>query len=639
MANDNVKIIINEVDETTPRGSGVSSDVAYIPGLAIDTMEGVEVYVLDEFGNKVPKYYTDENGKKLRATDADGNYIYVTKAWEPVKNTPKLCTTIEEFESYFGDRPYPITQVDIDHCKFNTGYKDGDYDKSYVYAKELLNAGMSVIYENIVAESSLKNIGDFNYIFSQNDQLTSGLKPLVDNGDNTFTYTTHLTEDVETYNITLCFVNNVNLPSSGSAKFIIDRPENMPDLAITTTDPVVVGEKYKDIFNFGVDTETNNCYINWKNASKDDFKFVTFDFVLNVSYVGKEYGDTYNIGINLVNNDDYLVNSDSQVISASKIQNFYNGLKTALNRIEDKSEYSVKYITSGGYPTFFGDPLKPEKDGYADLLINTAENRGDAVAIIDHVDDASAPLNRVSELSMYSRVNLHFANCANGEFGTAFTPWGRYSCVTVPEIDKSLQLMPPSFGYLLAVAKAIKTSPNHLAMAGVSRGIVPNLKSLNVDNILTNAIAEDYQPKYGKEGNSVSLNAITNIKPYGLTIWGNRTLKKVDERGTVALNFLNIRNMVSDIKKVSYSTAKKLMFEQDSDTLWLKFKSGISPLLDQLKSGNGISDYKIIRGKTKYNGQALTRGEIAAVIKIFPMYAVEYFEITVVMADNDVTIS
>ena len=134
------------------------------------------------------------------------------------------------------------------------------------------------------------------------------------------------------------------------------------------------------------------------------------------------------------------------------------------------------------------------------------------------------------------------------------------------------------------------------------------------------------------------INAITNVKPYGLAIWGNRTLEPVAEKGTTALNFLNTRNMVSDIKKLAYSTAKSLMFEQDSDTLWLNFKSGVSPLLDQLKSGHGISNYKIIKGTTKYNGQALTRGEMAAVIKIYPLYAIEYFEITVVIADEDVSV-
>ena len=58
MANDNVKIIIQEVNETTPKGSGTSSDVAYVPGLAVDA-----------------------------ATS---------------KNVPVLCSTISDFESYFG---------------------------------------------------------------------------------------------------------------------------------------------------------------------------------------------------------------------------------------------------------------------------------------------------------------------------------------------------------------------------------------------------------------------------------------------------------------------------------------------------------------------------------------------------------
>ena len=97
--------------------------------------------------------------------------------------------------------------------------------------------------------------------------------------------------------------------------------------------------------------------------------------------------------------------------------------------------------------------------------------------------------------------------------------------------------------------------------------------------------------------------------------------------------------MTSDIKKVAYDTAKKLMFEQDSEILWTRFKAGVSGLLDQLKSGYGISDYKVIRTATKYKGEALTRGELAATIKIFPISAIEYFEITVVLADEDVQVS
>lgn len=80
------------------------------------------------------------------------------------------------------------------------------------------------------------------------------------------------------------------------------------------------------------------------------------------------------------------------------------------------------------------------------------------------------------------------------------------------------------------------------------------------------------------------------------------------------------------------------MFEQNSDSLWVRFKAGVSPLLDQLKSGNGLSNYKIIKGTTHYDGTQLARNELAAVIRIYPMYAVEYFEITVVVTDEDVAV-
>ena len=81
------------------------------------------------------------------------------------------------------------------------------------------------------------------------------------------------------------------------------------------------------------------------------------------------------------------------------------------------------------------------------------------------------------------------------------------------------------------------------------------------------------------------------------------------------------------------------MFEQDSDTLWTTFVSRVSPLLNRLKGGFGISDYKLIKGTTKYNGDPLTRGEVSVVIRIVPIYAVEYFEITVTITDDDVTVS
>lgn len=580
MANDNVKIIIQEVNETTPKGSGTSSDVAYVPGLAVEA-----------------------------ATS---------------KNMPVLCSTISEFESYFGREPYVMTSEDI-RTQIEHTYQVGDYDKSYLYAKELINAGMSVIYENITSTTELKNIAIINNIPG------AAGEHLVDNKDNTFTYSvTAKPDQTERYDFKFKLSGK---PAYGAVTVLFD----LPDVDGITVAPSNITHDHAtfgtddDVFEIDHATRT----ISWSGINQTDLDYTTFSFYVDINCDLDRAN--YTFGANIVNGRNVRPGA---VVSGSKIEYLYSQLNDRLNNIEDKNEYSVKYITSGGYPTFIEITQDDGSKAYslADAMIDCAMQRGDAVAIIDPIDDPEDPLRYNDADSVYYKANVWFGSGANNSFGAMFIPWGTYTCVTVTDINKMSQLMPPSFGYLMCVATAIKTSPNWLAMAGVTRGIVPNLKALHTNAILSNVIAEDYQPKYGSDNNKVSINAITNVKPYGLAIWGNRTLEPVAEKGTTALNFLNTRNMVSDIKKLAYSTAKSLMFEQDSDTLWLNFKSGVSPLLDQLKSGHGISNYKIIKGTTKYNGQALTRGEMAAVIKIYPLYAIEYFEITVVIADEDVSV-
>lgn len=523
MANENVKITIQEVNTTTPLGSGTSTDVVYVPGLVI----------------------------------ADGDGFVSTK------NKPVLCTDLATFEHHFGKEPYELT--DADKTDEYEDFEDVKYDLSYIYAKELINAGLSVYYEAIVNEGVVADNATTLEAYTAAQAAYEAAELAVDNAKAAH-------EDA--YN--------------EYASYDGDDEETISALAVT-------------LANTDIDLH-----------EKEDL-LATKETELNAAE--QEYNEA--------------------VASVSKLAYFYEVLPQRLKNIEDKGEYSIKYITSGGYPTY-RNITDSTDNTLADTMVATAYNRQDAVALIDHINERTLPLSIADTSSIYHSVNSH--NWSNGTFGAMFTPWGTYGCVTMPTSD-ALQTMPASFGYLLCVANAIKTSPNWLAMAGIARGQVPNIQELSPNKRLSNVIAEDYQPKFGTENNCISINAITNVSPYGLTIWGNRTLETVAEKGTTALNFLNTRNMISDIKKLAHTTAKSLMFEQDSDVLWLKFKSGVSPLLDQLKSGYGISNYKIIRNNTKYNGQQLSRGEISAVIKIYPLYAVEYFEITVVIADDDVTVS
>lgn len=449
------RIVINELDMTTNVTAVNSTDVVYIPGFSVAS--------LDE----------GEPSAKPRV--------------------PTLCTTIDQFYTYFGDsapkfvanQNYPTAFSDLARPDGNLMFSRNDYDLSYIYALQLLNAGLPVIYER---------------------------------------------------------VNMVSDPDSPS---------------------------------YDVTVENMYAYLS---------------------------GTCFSLDGNLVD----------------------KGLQ-------------IKYLTTGGYPAYEYDmPLSTDTTSpgmLATQIIQLCAARGDCVALIDHTNNPSRPLTGVN--SVYGILNGRGRFPIVDEqdtYASMFTPWANYSITRVP--DRSTMQFPASFGYLLSLAKSLKTNSNWLAIAGVARGKVPTLISLNTEDKLSNAIADGYQMSDADNMYGTSLNAITNINGYGYCIWGNRTLRQsAQNRIGTATGYLNLRNMVSDIKKLAFASAQRLLFEQNTDVLWLTFKSYMNPLLSQLVSGGGLSAFKIIKKPSN------DKTKLSAIIRIYPIYAVDSFEINVVLSDTEVSAS
>lgn len=294
----------------------------------------------------------------------------------------------------------------------------------------------------------------------------------------------------------------------------------------------------------------------------------------------------------------------------------------------DKGEYDFKYLTCGGYPSYgYG------RNALAKVMAKLCARRGDAVALVDPTDNPERTLTGVNAVYNVANSSDYLLDDSIAVYSALFIPWGEFITKGVYKTELytagiGTYIFPGSFAYLKCLAKSIETNPSWLAIAGVSRGVVPNLLALHENNVLTNAIADYYQPD-----DKVAINPITNIKPYGLTYWGNRTLlNNASKGGTTALSFLNIRNMLCDIKKQCWIAARRLMFEQNTDVLWVNFKALITPLLDQMQTGQGISGYKVIKNPTG------DRTKLSATIRIYPIYAVEKFDIYIELSDEEVTV-
>lgn len=334
---------------------------------------------------------------------------------------------------------------------------------------------------------------------------------------------------------------------------------------------------------------------------------------------------------------------DGATRSAKTSDEMYKVLEkgTFWQEIADRSLYNPRFITSGGYPAIQNET--PTAEPVAIEMINLAnysnidgneQGRGDCVAIIDHPKD-------VKKIDVvYKLFNEYTTNFANGQYASAFTPWCKFGLSVDLKLDipaeeeskyvditklpnaKMLFTLPASFAYLVSYFNMLKSNNTWYAAAGKTRGEIPLLDSPLVE----------YGEKACKaiqtraEG-SISVNPITNFRPYGYRIYGNRTLRQ-NASGLKATSFLHIRNLVSDIKKTCYQACRIMTFEQNTDIMWVNLKGLITPLLDRMKDGSGIEDYSIRRVATN------ERAKVVGVISITPIDAVEDFELTIELADS-----
>ena len=543
------KITIFEKDVTTPTRDDISSNIVYVPGYAIAG---------------------------------------------PV-NTPTLCTTVEEFKAIFGSEPYTFKSLQTYPMFSKESGKSGftssaitdktcalpaSYERSYVYASDILNSGLPVLFERVMSTESIAD----------------------------YTATAKFNFSGDDY-----FVIKAKVPGTlyTKIKYNITDNNSVYTLKLDASDIKEI-ELMDEELVFSFDPNNSNYYQTIKS------ELVDFEIIGNVG-----------TSITIATQDGSL--KIEKTTDEFTVENFYKDLNSdnLFSKLSDRNEYQVKFVTSGSYPVF---EYNEYDSGIADTnakinpiaikMLEAAALRGDAIALLDHTNNPNRSLlkiheevKKIPETLVGEGTKIEDAR----KYGAMFTPWATYQS---SELDANI-ILPGSFAYLVCLGKSNRTFPNWYATAGVTRGLVPNLKQLS--QTVTGAMANAVQGDVG-----IAMNPITNINPYGYCIWGNRTLN--NNNGLVASSFLNIRMLSNDVKKKVYEAAKKLTFELNDNILWLNFKSEIEPTLDKMVSGNGLSGYKLIRKTSK------KKATIEAVIKLYAIEAVESWDITIELSDSYVAI-
>lgn len=341
----------------------------------------------------------------------------------------------------------------------------------------------------------------------------------------------------------------------------------------------------------------------------------------------------------------YIGFNKDKTPTASKFEEFLQGKDFSDLNLEDKSIYDFRFLTLGGYNTI------PEGKSYSDIkdvstnIVGVAKARKDCIALIDCELGSTTYGEVMKDFNTGGEGDTLYAAISKtweDTFVAAFAPWCTFNlsefglapissgeepnAKVVNTID-----LPGSIVYLFAFAQSIQNYPTWYAAAGSVRGVSPY--AYTPGQIYGELAVDTLETRYP---GTATINAICNVNPYGYLMWGNRTLCPVgmtnsgEETGEdlSASNFLNIRNLIIDIKKTLYQACRSLTFEQNNDTLWTKFTAAITPLLDTMKTSNGISGYKLTKGTPTQ------KAEMVATLRIVPIEAVEDFTIDIEIGDS-----
>lgn len=614
------RILINEVDTSTTSGLATTTNAAYVPGYAI---------------------------------------------MGPI-NEPILCNSVAEFEDIFGRVPYYFEKDQEkwagDAKPVDSTIRKGSAEKSYIYAHELLEQGLPVLFERLFDDS----IADYFTAKTELSNQGAGKKgkmiltskavgkasfliagELVKKGTGESSYfELHLGVDafdgdnihVEKIEPAVTrFTCNYALSQAGNIAYYLDLKEDVLGL---------VDISFENLEDNDPDFTDGNSNVVKLQLVKDANGTVVFN---NDEFTSSAFKKN-----NVELQQFTLVDVSSIPSGESKAKIVQRGFYTMLegysytvvegnnsvkvvvpsifDKLVDKGEYVFKFLTSGAYPVIGynnADKTTPANK-IAKKMIEVASARGDVTALVDVFNEGkkigavhSDIVNWVKSPHSVDDITSEYGKESAFKYGAVVYPHGVYR----NSVIRTNIVMPGSFGYLSALAVSVASNPNYYAIAGVKRGNPQRLISLCVP--VTNAEAESVQPVDG-----ISINPITNIKPYGLILWGNRTLYDSTLDGDLkASSFLNVRQLANDIKRTAFVASRELTFEQNNDILWINFKSKMTPLLDQMVSNGGIAGYELKRIAT------VKKATLKARIKVFAIEAVENFDLLLDISDNVLTVA
>ncbi len=339
--------------------------------------------------------------------------------------------------------------------------------------------------------------------------------------------------------------------------------------------------------------------------------------------------------------DDYRdqrTNTDEYKMSQYKgFINQGSGEGYAFNRIKDPSLLKLNQngITSDWYAYLsgirqFATPEETDINVFATpgidyvnqkLLVEEAiemieEERADSIYVVTTPDKPSGAGDYVDE--MYTPDDA-VANLEDSEIDSNYTctyyPWVKYL-----DVDNNQYIyLPATKDAVRNFAQTDNTTWPWFAPAGISRGSVDCVRAHFITKLADEDVLYDGR-----------INPIKTFASDGPKIWGQKNLQINESQ----LNRIAVRRLLLRMRKLIAISCIGLIFQPNDPTVKQSFISTVTPIMENIRSNRGISDFRIEVNDTV---ESRERRELPAKIYFKPYNALEYIVIDFILTPEGIS--
>ena len=318
------------------------------------------------------------------------------------------------------------------------------------------------------------------------------------------------------------------------------------------------------------------------SLSGSDYRQLKFAVPFQGGFDGSNPAKERKIGTNIVAN-----NTQGFDLSGANTTGSL-AYKRALNAISNPDEFDINLLALPGVI----HSIHPSVTNHA---IDKVEDRADCFFILDG--------------SKYGRTiqgAINDVKSLDSNYVATYYPWVK----VLDEVKNKPTWVPPSVVLPGVYANNDRIGQEWFAPAGLNRGGLTEV--LEAETRLTNAERDDlYENR---------INPIASFPGQGVVVFGQKTLQGKPS----ALDRINVRRLLINLRKFIASTSNFLVFEQNTDALRGRFLNIVNPYLEQVQANSGLTAFRVVMDESNNTPDVIDRNQLVGQIFIQPTRTAEF---------------